>query len=303
MLSDCPQCGQKLRPQWARCPRCRILLPDAISGDAAGAGDEQPSKTRGPWWIGGGIGLAVLTLAIVLGSRQQSPPSVVVPVSAAPQDTSVAATGDVPAIQITGEDSEAVLPSTSFEAIDAKRAGSVAYSTGDFVTALGQMEAAVAAAPADADARNNLGQLLVRNGRALDALPHFDEAVRLDGDKWDYRFNRARAFGLLDRWNEAVAEYRIAAQLFPDDHATLYNLGLALMRVRDFTAAVTTLERAVAMAPEQHDFLITLGTAYVGAAQNDRARATFEKFLEVAPNDPEAAKVKALLQAFADSGS
>jgi Flp pilus assembly protein TadD len=75
------------------------------------------------------------------------------------------------------------------------------------------------------------------------------------------------------------------------------------MRVRDFTAAATTLERAVAMAPDQHDFLITLGTAYVGASQNDRARATFEKFLEVAPNDPEAAKVKALLQAFADSGS
>ncbi len=302
MLSECPQCGQKLRPQWARCPRCRILLPDALRTDAAGIGETPRTDTRAPLWIGSGVGFALLIFVIVFVSRQQSPTSAAVPVSAAAQE-SVAATSEVSADATTDDDGERRLPSTTFEALDAKRAGSAAYSAGDFVAALAQMEAAVAAAPADADARNNLGQLLVRNGRAAEALPHFGEAVRLDGDKWDYRFNRARTLGLLDRWSEAVAEYRVAGQLFPDDHATLYNLGLALMRVRDFTAAATTLERAVAMAPEQHDFLIALGTAYVGAAQNDRARATFEKFLEVAPNDPEAAKVKALLQAFADAGS
>jgi Flp pilus assembly protein TadD len=303
MLSECPQCGQKLRPQWARCPRCRILLPDALSTDAVSAAGTSAPSPRGPLWIAAGIGLVILALVTVFVTRQQPPPSAVVPVSTAPQEAPVAVPSEASAGTFAGGESDPVLPSTTFEALDAKRAGSVAYATGDFATALAQMEAAVASAPGDAGARNNLGQLLVRNGRASEALPHFDEAVRLDGEKWDYRFNRARTFGLLDRWSEAVAEYRVAAQLFPDDHATLYNLGLALMRVRDFTAAASTLERAVAMAPEQHDFLITLGTAYVGASQNDRARAAFEKFLELEPNDPEAAKVKALLQAFADAGS
>jgi putative protease len=36
--------------------------------------------------------------------------------------------------------------------------------------------------------------------------------------------------------------------MFPQDHATLYNLGLALLRVRDFSAAASTLEQAVAAA-------------------------------------------------------
>jgi Flp pilus assembly protein TadD len=189
----------------------------------------------------------------------------------------------------------------AFKAIDSTRAAGAAYQEGDFATALAQLESAAAESPNDPEVRNNLGQLLVRQGRSADALPHFDVAVRIDGSRWNYRFNRARAYGLLNRWPEAVAEYRVAAQAFPGDHATLYNLGLAQLRVRDYAAAATSLEQAVAAAPAQHDFLITLGTAYVGAEQTDRARATFQRFLELAPDDPEVPKVKALLQALADA--
>jgi Flp pilus assembly protein TadD len=73
--------------------------------------------------------------------------------------------------------------------------------------------------------------------------------------------------------------------------------------VRDYGAAAASLEQAVAAAPEEHDFLISLGTAYVGASQHDRARVVFERFLRLAPNDPEAPKVKALLQALGESAS
>ena len=192
-------------------------------------------------------------------------------------------------------------PAPAFESLDARRTARGAYTHGDFAAALTALEAAVAAAPNDPDARNDLGQLLVRQGRAAEAIPHFDEAVRLDADRWSFRFNRARAYGLLNRWPEAVAEYRVAAQTFPEDHATLYNLGLALLRVKDYAGAATAIEQAVAAAPDQHDFLITLGTAYVGAAQPDRARATFERFLSAAPDDAEAPKVRGLLQALAES--
>ena len=190
----------------------------------------------------------------------------------------------------------------SFDTIEAKRESAVAYSKGDFGTALTQLEAAVASSPQDPEARNNLGQLLVRLDRAAESLPHFDEAVRLDGQRWAYRFNRARAYGVLDRWPDAVTDYRVAASLFPGDHATLYNLGLALLRTRDYSGAVVALEQAVAAAPEEHGFLLTLATAYSRSEQPDRARATFQRFLEVAPDDADAPRVKALLDALAAAG-
>ena len=74
------------------------------------------------------------------------------------------------------------------------------------------------------------------------------------------------------------------------------------MRLNSYPEAAGALEHAVEMAPGETSFLITLGTAYVGAKQPDRARATFEKFLERAPADPEAPRVKSLLESMAAAG-
>ena len=297
MLTDCPTCGQKLRPQWGRCPRCRSLLAvsAAAAGDAADAGSSASPVALQVWIAGAGVAAILLVTAAVFLGRPGPSAAPVVSVTA---PTTPASTSAKPAVSETLERSR---PAPAFESLDSRRAARGAYANGDFAAALTALEAAVAAAPNDPDARNDLGQLLVRQGRAAEAITHFDEAVRLDASRWSFRFNRARAYGLLNRWPEAVAEYRVAAQTFPEDHATLYNLGLALLRVKDYAGAATAIEQAVAAAPDQHDFLITLGTAYVGAAQPDRARVAFEQFLSVAPDDAEGPKVKALLQALAES--
>jgi tetratricopeptide (TPR) repeat protein len=244
------------------------------------------------WAAAAGATMLIVGLAISFGSTDAAPAAergVVVRRDAATRQPS--ATLPVSEEQLA-----------AYETLDTKRAGTAAYNQGDFVGALAEFEAAVDRAPNDPDARNKLGQVLVRQGRAGDALPHFDVAVRLDEGEWSYRFNRARTYGLLNRWDEAVVDYRVAATLFPGDHATLYNLGLALMRVRQYGEASTALEQAVAAAPEQTDFLVSLGTAYVGAQQPAKARATFEAFLERAPSSPEAGRVKELLQAMTDAG-
>lgn len=296
MLSECPQCGQKLRARWVRCPRCRLLLPKAASPSRQASGDA-PGGGWQRWWVGGGVGLLAIPVLVIVTAGGAPSSSVRSRAAAAPPSAAgepVPASAPVP-LERAGD-------TVSFASADAKREAFAAYATGDYATSLVQLESAVAGSPNDAEARNNLGQLLVRLGRAPEALPHFDEAVRLDGQRWAYRFNRARAYGLLDRWTEAIADYRVAASLFPDDHATLYNLGLALLRVRDYPAAIVTLEQAVAAAPDEHGFLITLGTAYVGAEQPERARATFERFLDAAPTDADAPRVRALLEALAATG-
>lgn len=184
-----------------------------------------------------------------------------------------------------------------YQSDNARRAGYAAYATGDFATALAEYQAAVDADPNDPEARNNLGQLLVRQNRAEEALPHLDEAVRRDPQKWAYRFNRARALGEVDRLKEAADEYQAAANMFSEDYATFYNLGLTFMKLKQYAQSATALERAVALAPSEPSFLITLGTAYVGAERPDLAKTAFERFLIEAPQDPEAPRVKALIGA------
>jgi tetratricopeptide (TPR) repeat protein len=291
MFADCPRCQQKLRREWHRCPRCGMGIPRQAA--PAGA-PPAPGPTNRSWkWVlvAGAVAATGVTGMSVFGGATSAPPANAAR-QALPQPVRERGFG-------AAADPETV---AAYQALDAKRAGSVAYSGGDVAGALEQFEAAVEAAPGDAEAQNNLGQVLVRLGRAKDALAHFDAAVSIDERRWSYRFNRARAYTLLNQWKEAAAEYDTAAQLFPDDYVTAYNLGLARLQLKKYAASAAALEHAVAMAPGETGFLISLGTAYVGAQQHDRARQTFERFLELAPDDPEAARVKGLLEAMTAAG-
>jgi tetratricopeptide (TPR) repeat protein len=291
MISECPHCGQRLRSGWVRCPRCRQLLPNKPANAPAAPVAAKPR----PRWL--------IAVAATAGAALIAGVSVLISASWNTTARTAAATPDLRPRENARATQEPKpvdpIARGQVQSAEERRAGYAAYSGGDMTSALARFQAAVNANPQDAEARNNLGQVLVRQNRAADALPHFDEAIKIDPSKWAYRFNRARAYGLLSRWTEAVNEYRLATELFPGDYATHYNLGLVLMRLKQYPEAVTALEQAVTLAPSEASFLISLGTAYVGVAKPDRAKATFEQFLEVAPDDPEAARVKALIGALA----
>lgn len=280
----CAACGQKLRVGWRRCPVCHAAVGPSTSAGSTPRSFRRPS-------LRAGLAVAFLIGALV-AVGVPSVWSVSAPLSSdrPPQSRAVANPRVPPAAATSSETATA-----AYQARDDRRAGDAAYRRGEFAEAAGRYQASAAAAPDDAQARNNLAQVLVRQNRPADALVELDAAIERDPDQWSYRFNRARVYGLLERWTDAVAEYRVAARLFPEDYATYYNLGLALLKMQQFADAVTALERAVTLEPAQHDFLITLGTAYMGAGLANEARAAFERFLEAAPAAPDAARVRALL--------
>jgi tetratricopeptide (TPR) repeat protein len=284
----CPHCGQKLRQAWRRCPRCRHLIAEVAPGAVANTSDG-PGKISRPVLAAALIVAGTMGVPLLRSAIDSAPP-------AGAATTSLGTERSTDRRQAEPRPIDAREASAN-QAVDSLRGGNAAYAQGDLAGALSRYEAAVKAAPGDPEAHNNLAQLLVRQGRTGEALPHLDEAIRLDSNEWSYRFNRARALGLLSRWQEAVAEYRAALQLFPDDYATHYNLGLAHIRLRQYTEAVQALKRAVQLAPGEHSFLVTLGNAYLGAQQIDQARATFEQFLAQAPTAPDAPRVKAQIEA------
>ena len=122
--------------------------------------------------------------------------------------------------------------------------------------------------------------MLVKAGQSALAVEEYDLLVAADPDRWTFRFNRARAYAELERWPEAIDEYRVAAGIFPEDYVTHYNLGLALARTNDHDAAARTFERAVALAPGEPGFLVSLGTEYIALERYAEARTTFQRYLD-----------------------
>jgi tetratricopeptide (TPR) repeat protein len=173
--------------------------------------------------------------------------------------------------------------------------GQQAYASGNMDVAVERLRAAVDANPNDVRALNDLGQVLVRTGRAREAVAYLDKAVSLKSDSWTYQFNRARAYAQLQEWGQAVEGYRAAAQLFPDDYATQYNLAKALQASGNINAALAAYEKAITLAPGQSDFQLSYGLALEAAKRPQDAAGAYRRYLELEPNSPQAEKVRAHL--------
>ena len=189
--------------------------------------------------IGGAIVLAAAALAMMGAPRRSLPAAQV----AAPATT-------LPTPEQSGRrEAGAFAPAPVFAGADAARAGVAAYNNGDVAAAVTQFTAAVERDPNNAEALNNLGQALVRTGRTREAIPNFDRAIAIADGVWSYHFNRAKAYGDLKEWRQAIAGYREAARLFPDDYVTQFNLARALQADGDLPGALQAYAKATELAP------------------------------------------------------
>ena len=186
--------------------------------------------------------------------------------------------------------------SVSANSADLSRQGIAAYARGDVAGSVAQFTSAVEADPNDAQALNNLGQALVRSGRARDAIQYFDRAIAVSSRVWTYHFNRAKAYGELQEWSRAVSGYRDAAGIFPQDYATAFNLARALQASGDLNGAIDEYQRAINLAPSEADFPLALAYALETAKRPADAVKAYQRFLEVQDSGPAAEKVRQRIQ-------
>jgi tetratricopeptide (TPR) repeat protein len=281
----CAACGAKVRGDRRKCLRCGEPLV------ARAKTQEAPPQASKPWvTIGIAAGcLAVGGFGIMLLGRAPNRAVQAPARASAPSTRAAAQSGD------DGRDSPHNSPDPVIASASDLLAGEKAYESGNLESALQGFQAAVGANPDAARALNDLGQILVRLGRAQEALQYFDRAVRAEPGSWAYQFNRARAYAQLQQWAPAIDGYRVAARLFPDDYATQYNLAKALQASGDTNAAIATYERAIQLAPGQPDFQLSYGLALEAAKRPRDAAEAYRRYLELEPQAPDAEKVKAHL--------
>ena len=274
----CSACGTKTYARRTHCPRCRAALTPAPTTPSA------PDRKRAATPV---AVLCVVALALTAGTVARigttGSPAVK---AASPAPAATVQPGGVTRSAIEHE------VSTTAASMDLSRGGLAAYAKGDVAGSVERFTAAVDADPKNAEALNNLGQALVRSGRARDAIPYFDRAVALSSAEWTYHFNRARAYGELQEWSRAIVGYREAAGLFPQDYATAYNLARALQANGDVNGAIDEYQRAINLAPGEPDFPLALASALERARRPADAVKAYQRYLELQDSGPTAEKVK-----------
>lgn len=280
-ITKCPSCGTKTGARRAKCPRCRAPLASAAGPATAAAAASPAPRAKTPVAI-----VCIVALALTAG--------VAVQIGTSGDERGNPATSDTQPRTNVGAPARpaAEAESRSGIAVEPGRAGLASYNRGDIAGSLAHFTDAVAANPEDSEALNNLGQVLVRHGRASEAIVHFDKAIALDDGVWTYHFNRARAYAELKDWSRAVDGYRQAARLFPEDYATAFNLARALQAGGDLNGAIAEFQRAISLAPSEPDFHLSLAYALESAQKRDDALTAYKRYLELQDSGPAAEKVR-----------
>ena len=134
-----------------------------------------------------------------------------------------------------------------------------------------------------ANSWNNLGLLAAREGRTGEAIPYFQEALKLSPDHLIALDNLGSAYRQQKRWDDARKTYERALEISLNDAEANYGLGMVFAQNDDTARAFDSLQRALKLRPIYPEALNNLGILYLRTQRRDQAVATFEECIRVAP--------------------
>jgi Tfp pilus assembly protein PilF len=122
-----------------------------------------------------------------------------------------------------------------------------------------------------AEPHNNLGALLVEQGKADEGLRLLGRATAIDPSYKEAHFNIGLAHDALKQFREAAEAYRRARDLDPKDVDVRVNLGAALRRTGEVDGALAEFREAVKLAPRDAQARYNLGAVLSDRGDLDAA--------------------------------
>jgi tetratricopeptide (TPR) repeat protein len=152
---------------------------------------------------------------------------------------------------------------------------------GDLKGAQAAFEKVVAMDPAYADGPVNVARVRLQEGEVEAAIPLLEAALKLSPRLAKAHYFLGTAFKTLGRYDEAIEHLAIAAEQYPRDRVVLNEMGRVHFYQRRFDEAIAAFKRALAVDPEDLDAHYNLMLAYQGAGDTENAareRALYTRF-------------------------
>ena len=137
-------------------------------------------------------------------------------------------------------------------------------------------------------AHNNLGYEMVEAGALRDAVPHYEEAIRLFPGYRDAHFNLAWVREHLGDRTGAIAEYRETLRIDPAYLAARQNVAAVLAADNQLTASLEDMRLVLQAAPESALWHANTGAVLARLGRLDEAVREYEEALRLQPGFPRA---------------
>jgi tetratricopeptide (TPR) repeat protein len=133
-------------------------------------------------------------------------------------------------------------------------------------------------------AHNNLGNALAARGQVDEAIAHYRMALEIKPDDVKAHNNLGSALAGRGQIDEAIAHYHKALQINPDDAETHNNLALVLAARGQTDEAIAHYRRALELKPVFAEAHYNLGLALAARGRVDEAIAHYQKALKIKPD-------------------
>ena len=147
------------------------------------------------------------------------------------------------------------------------------------------------------------GTALLRERRAIEAIPYLEEAYELQPDDVDVTINLSGAYILTKKFKKAVNILEPATNQAPDQAMVWINLGAAylgnpvLAQDEDQKRAIAAFERALAINPAAHSVAYNIGLIYRDRREKGEAIYWLRQAVKHNPQDWDAKRLLDRLEA------
>ena len=149
--------------------------------------------------------------------------------------------------------------------------GAIHGAVSNFPEAEACCKKAIALAPEQPMLRYNLAVALLRQGKAVDAIPEFELAISMQPDFADAHRELGNAYSLNNEPLRAISSYEKAAELDPGSAATQNNLGSTYLDLDRNDEAIECFQKAVALQPDFVDAYDRLASTLINQFKFDKA--------------------------------
>jgi len=147
---------------------------------------------------------------------------------------------------------------------------------------------AIAIDPSSSIGQFSLGLALARQGRLVEAVEHYQTALRLEPDFADAHTNVGVALANQGKLAEAIEHYETGLRLGPDNAVAHFAWGNALVRQGKLVEAVEHYQTALRLKPDYANAHNNAGSALVRQGKLAEAIAHYEEALKIRPDDVDA---------------
>lgn len=159
-----------------------------------------------------------------------------------------------------------------------------AHQAGQYLEARGGYEAVLALRPADPDALHFFGVLHHNQGHSAEGAAFIRRSLKAAPNNAHAWMNLGNILLEQDQSQEAKAAYERAAALAPALADAWYNLGICLRKMDDAAAAISALDRAIALRGTHASSHYQRGIAQRDAGHLDEAENDFRRALALKPD-------------------